>query len=99
MLDLKEAAHVAALGRLEFKPEELERMAEELSAILGHVEKLAQLDTEGVGADFAVLPGVFCPLREDEVHRPQARHSREDMLANAQATEDGYFLVPKVVDV
>jgi aspartyl-tRNA(Asn)/glutamyl-tRNA(Gln) amidotransferase subunit C len=90
MIDRDQVLHVAKLARLELTDEEVERMAGELSQILEHVERMTELDLEGVEpTSHAVqLENV---LRED-VPRPSL--PRERALASApDATESG-FRVP-----
>ena len=48
MIDREQVLHVAELARLKLSDEELDRMAAELSGILEHVEKISELDLEGV---------------------------------------------------
>ena len=48
MLDRDQVLHVARLARLELSEEEVERMASELSHVLDHIEKIGELDLEGV---------------------------------------------------
>jgi aspartyl-tRNA(Asn)/glutamyl-tRNA(Gln) amidotransferase subunit C len=90
MIDREQVLHVAKLARLKLTDDEVERMAGELSQILEHVERMTELDLEGVEpTSHAVqLENV---LRED-VPRPSL--PRERALASApEATESG-FRVP-----
>jgi aspartyl-tRNA(Asn)/glutamyl-tRNA(Gln) amidotransferase subunit C len=90
MIDREQGRHVAKLARLKLTEDEVERMAGELSQILGHVERMTELDLEGVEpTSHAVqLENV---LRED-VPRPSL--PRERALESApDATESG-FRVP-----
>ncbi len=90
MIDREQVLHVAKLARLKLTEDEVERMAGELSQILGHVERMTELDLEGVEpTSHAVqLENV---LRED-VPRPSL--PRERALESApDATESG-FRVP-----
>ena len=88
----EQVVHVAKLARLELSDEELERMREQLSAILEAVGKVAELDLEGVEptAHPLDLVNVFA---EDE---PRPSLPREEALANAPDPEDGFFGVPAV---
>jgi aspartyl-tRNA(Asn)/glutamyl-tRNA(Gln) amidotransferase subunit C len=90
MIDREQVLHVARLARLELSDEETERMAEELSGILAHVDRMAQLDLEGVAPTTHVVE-VTGALRAD---RPRPSWPREAMLAAAPAVKDGGFLVP-----
>jgi aspartyl-tRNA(Asn)/glutamyl-tRNA(Gln) amidotransferase subunit C len=88
----EQVVHVAKLARLELSDEELERMREQLSAILEAVGKVSELDLEGVEptAHPLDLVNVFA---EDE---PRPSLPREEALANAPDPEDGFFGVPAV---
>ena len=90
MIDRSEVLHVARLARLALSDEEVERMTGELSAVLDHVEKIRELDLEGVPPTSHVVT-VSDPLREDE---PAPSLSCEEALASAPAVEDDGFLVP-----
>ncbi|SHG72948.1 aspartyl/glutamyl-tRNA(Asn/Gln) amidotransferase subunit C [Thermosyntropha lipolytica DSM 11003] len=92
-LTIKEVEHVAMLARLSLTEEEKKVFAEQLGAILGYVEKLNELSTEGVEPLAHILP-VFNVFREDEV-KPSP--PREEIMANGPLTEDGYYKVPKIV--
>jgi aspartyl-tRNA(Asn)/glutamyl-tRNA(Gln) amidotransferase subunit C len=90
MIDREQVLHVARLARLQLDDDEVERMAGELSQILGHVERISELDLEGVEPTSHVVE-VTDALRPDE---PRPCLDREVALAAAPArTEDG-FLVP-----
>ena len=69
-------------------------MAEEMSRILEYVEKLDELDTSGVPPMSHVLD-VTNVYREDDI---ESRIDREQALEPAPDAEQGYFLVPRVVD-
>jgi aspartyl-tRNA(Asn)/glutamyl-tRNA(Gln) amidotransferase subunit C len=90
MIDREQVLHVARLARLQLEDDEVERMAGELSQILGHVERISELDLDGVEPTSHVVE-VTSALRADE---PRPCLDREVALAAAPArTEDG-FLVP-----
>lgn len=86
--------HVAFLARLGLTEQERERMREQLSSILDHVERLQEVDTEAIlpTAQVITLNNV---LRADEAgpSLPLA-----DVLANAPQSEDGMFKVNAVLD-
>jgi aspartyl-tRNA(Asn)/glutamyl-tRNA(Gln) amidotransferase subunit C len=90
MIDRDEVLHVARLARLALSDEEVERMARELSAVLDHVERISEVDLEGVPPTTHVVD-VAGVLREDE---PRPSLPREVVLEQAPAVEDGGFLVP-----
>ena len=93
-ITLTEVEHVARLARLALDADEKERMRSQLDAILGYVEQLRRVDTEGVEPTAHVLPLVNV-LREDEV-RPS--YPVDAMLANAPDAQDGQFRVPRILE-
>lgn len=94
-ITVAEVERVARLARLSPSPAQAEALARDLSAILGYVEQLSEVDTSGVPATFGVL-GEAAPFREDHV---TAGLTREDALAAAPRAHDGGFAVPKVLEV
>jgi len=85
---------VAELARLEFREEELEKFTEQLGNILKYIGKLNELDTKDVEPTSHVLD-LATPLREDTV---MEWITREDALQNAPQEEDGFFVVPQVIE-
>ena len=90
MIDREQVLHVARLARLELSDAEVERMSDELSRVLGHVEKIEQLDLDGVPPTSHVVP-MTNALRADE---PRPSLEREAALAAAPAVRDDGFEVP-----
>ncbi|MGH2857775.1 MAG: Asp-tRNA(Asn)/Glu-tRNA(Gln) amidotransferase subunit GatC [Solirubrobacteraceae bacterium] len=90
MLDREQVLHVARLARLELDEDEIGRMADELSKVLEHVERVRELDLDGVvpTSHAVALEGV---MREDE---PRPCLPRELALAAAPEPVDGGFGVP-----
>ena len=93
-ITLAEVEHVARLARLALDADEKERMRSQLDAILGYVEQLRRVNTDGVEPTAHVLPLVNV-LRDDEV-RPS--YPVEAMLANAPDAHDGQFRVPRILE-
>lgn len=93
-LSREEVMHVALLARLELSEEEIERYTWELNRVLEHIEKLEELDIEGVEPTSHAVPlsNVFRP---DEPGEPLLR---DEVLKNAPDAVDGYFRVPRVVE-
>jgi len=86
--------HVARLCRLEFGPEETEKLRGELGRILEYVEKLRRLDVTGVEPTLHGVDGTT-PLRDDvpgEDTLPRAK-----ALEGAPEEESGHFKVPGVL--
>ena len=93
-LDKAAVAHIAALARIRLSEAELDSLADELSHILTWMEQLNEVDTSGV-APMASVMAAGLPMREDEV---TDGGRREETLANAPRTADGFFVVPKVIE-
>ena len=81
---------MAKLARLRLDEDEVERMADELSSILEHVERINELDLDGVEPTSHVID-VENVLRADE---PRPSLPRERALANAPDATDEGFRVP-----
>jgi aspartyl-tRNA(Asn)/glutamyl-tRNA(Gln) amidotransferase subunit C len=93
-VDVATVTKVAHLARIAVTPEEANRLTGELNAILGFVEELAAIDVEGVEPMTSVV-AMTLRTRPDVVTEGE---NAVAVLANAPASEDGYFLVPKVVE-
>ena len=85
---------LAHLSRLSFKEEEKEKILSDMNKILSFVEKLDDLDTEGI-EELSYVNDDINVLRADEV---QQTTSKEDALKNAPLSDSDYFKVPKVLD-
>ena len=85
---------IAHLARIAVAEEDIEHLRGELNAILTFVEQLSQLDVTGVEPVTSVVP-MQLKKRADKVTDGEIR---EEVLRNAPATEDGFFLVPKVIE-
>jgi aspartyl-tRNA(Asn)/glutamyl-tRNA(Gln) amidotransferase subunit C len=92
-LTIDDVQHVASLARLGLTDEEAERMREELSSILEHIEVLQKLDTDAIPPT-AQVNSLTNVLRPDEV-RPSL--SQEAALANAPLSRDGFIEVKAVL--
>ena len=90
MIDREQVLHVARLARLRLSDEEVERMAGDLSGILEHVERIGELDLDGVEPTTHVIE-LENVLRPDEP-RPSWRH--EAMLERAPDPAAGAYRVP-----
>ncbi|MGH7864023.1 MAG: Asp-tRNA(Asn)/Glu-tRNA(Gln) amidotransferase subunit GatC [Candidatus Binataceae bacterium] len=91
---LEQVRHVARLARLALTPADEERVRSDMDEMLGYVEKLNELDTTSVPPT-AQVGESGTPMREDAVTcEPRAGQ----MLANAPASERGYFKVPKIIE-
>ena len=90
----EQARHIAKLARIAMSDEELARLVPELNAIIGWVEQLGEVNTDGVEPLTAVVEQKL-RLREDKVTDGDCRDA---VLANAPAAEHGFFAVPKVIE-
>jgi len=93
-VDLQTVKRVARLARIAVSEEDAERMTGELNAILGFVEQLNEVDVTGVEPMTSVTP-MEMKKRQDAV---TDGNKAADIVANAPATEENFFLVPKVVE-
>ena len=80
------------LARVGLEPGDEEFYAQQLSGILGHIDRLQQLDTGDI-APTAQVVAVEARLRDDE---PRPCLTQEEALANAPASVDGFFRVPAI---
>ncbi len=93
-LSLEEVRRIAALARLALTPEEEQRFAGQLSAILGHMEELRALDVTGVPPMTHALAGEAAAVREDEV---VPSLGAEVAVAEAPARAGTAFKVPRII--
>jgi len=88
-----EVLYVAHLARLALDEESIEKFAGQIDQILGYIEKLNQIDTQGIKPTSHAI-SLTNAFRDDE----EKQHIERDLaLANAPEKEDGSFVVPKVV--
>lgn len=93
-VDSATVRRIATLARIAMSEEEVAALVPELNNILGWVEQLGEVDTDGVEPLAAVIP-TSVPFREDVVTDGDCRDA---VLANAPAAEHGFFAVPRVVE-
>ncbi len=93
----QEVRRVAELANLALTEQEIVRMTEDMDGILGHMDKLNELDTAKVEPMAQVLydAEATATLREDVVRKPLGN---ADALANAPVAGQGYFKVPRVIE-
>src|SRR5437899_13040558 len=90
----EQVRHIAKLARIGMSDAEIEALVPELNNILGWVEQLSEVDTEGVEPLTAVIE-LKLRLREDAVTDGNIRN---EVLANAPEAQHGFFAVPKVIE-
>ena len=93
-VDQSTVRRIARLARIAITDEETPHLERELNAMLAFVEQLNEVDVEGVEPMTSVIP-MKMTWRVDEV----TDHAGADaIVANAPASEDHFFVVPKVVE-
>ena len=93
-LDRATVEHIAALARVGLTDEEIERMRDQLSGILDHINQLQEVDTGDIPPTAQVIQ-LQNVMRDDEV---QPSLPQEFVLLNAPRSEDGYIRVNAVLD-
>jgi len=90
----EQVRHIAKLARIAMSEEELERLVPELNNILGWVEQLGEVNTDGV-EPLATVVDQKLRLRDDIVNDGNIR---TEVLENAPEAQHGFFAVPKVIE-
>jgi aspartyl-tRNA(Asn)/glutamyl-tRNA(Gln) amidotransferase subunit C len=93
-VDANTVRRIAHLARIAVKEEEVEHLQGELNAMLAFVEQLSEVDVSGVEPMTSVTP-MAMKMRADVVTDGSIA---EDIVKNAPASDDNFFLVPKVVE-
>ena len=93
-VDAATVRRIAHLARIAIADGEIEHLQGEINSILGFIEQLKEANVEGVEPMTSVTP-MKLALREDKV---TDGGDAARVLANAPQTEDGFFVVPKVVE-
>lgn len=86
---------LAKLSSLEIEDSRKESLKSELGDIINFVENLNEIDVSGIEATFSTIEG-GTPFREDEA--VQDLELSKHILQNAPKSEDGYFIVPKIIE-
>ncbi len=93
-VDAKTVKRVAHLARIALPEEDVAKMQGEINAILGFVEQLNEVNVDGVEPMTSVTP-MAMKKRADVVNDGEIA---DRIVANAPASEDNFFMVPKVVE-
>jgi aspartyl-tRNA(Asn)/glutamyl-tRNA(Gln) amidotransferase subunit C len=93
-VDQETVRRIARLARIAVSDDDVPHLQGELNAILAFVEQLGEVDVSDVEPMTSVTP-MAMKMREDGITDGD---KQADVVANAPATEDGFFLVPKVVE-
>jgi aspartyl-tRNA(Asn)/glutamyl-tRNA(Gln) amidotransferase subunit C len=102
VVSLEDVRHVADLANLELTAEELPRMARDLSAILGHIAQLSELDTtqiepmSQVGEALGNVPATAGESLRIDAVKPSV--DRAAVMEEAPETDNRFFKVPKVIE-
>lgn len=93
----KDVRYVAGLANLRLTDSEVPQLAQNLDKILAHMDRLSEINTEGVAPMAQVLYDApeTATLREDT---PHPTLGSEAALANAPLSGPGYFKVPLVIE-
>ena len=94
MKEKPDIEYLTALARMELSEQEKVSLENDLSAIIGYMDVLSQIDTEGVAPMEHVL-GLDNVMRADE---PVPSYDRELLLGCAPSAEDGFYDVPLAVE-
>lgn len=90
-IDDKLLSKLERLGMLEIEESKKEEIKSQLSEILGFVDNIASLDIQTLSSKTELKT----PMREDI---PQDSQIQQDVLSHAPRAEDGYFIVPKIIE-
>lgn len=93
-VNTEQVRHIAKLARIAMSDAQIEALVPELNQILGWVEQLSAVDTEGVEPLTAVIEQKL-RLRDDVIDDGNVR---DKILANAPNAQHGFFAVPKVIE-
>jgi aspartyl-tRNA(Asn)/glutamyl-tRNA(Gln) amidotransferase subunit C len=92
-LSQEEVKKIAKLCRIELSEDEVEKYQKELSQVLGYVEELNQVNTEGI-EPISQVTGLQNVLRED---RAEQSDLREKIIANFPDSKDGYLKIKNIL--
>ena len=90
----EQVRHIAKLARIGMNDAEVEALVPEINNILGWVEQLGEVNTDGV-EPLATVIDQKLRLRDDVVNDGNIR---DEVLANAPEAQHGFFAVPKVIE-
>jgi aspartyl-tRNA(Asn)/glutamyl-tRNA(Gln) amidotransferase subunit C len=97
----QEVIRIARLARLQLSDEQQKTARHDLDQILGLIQTLQSVDTQGVEPlphPLAMIEEVELRLRDDVVTEISSVDRRAALMANAPGSQEGLFLVPKVID-
>ena len=100
-ISTQDVFRLGKLARIAIPAESAPALAGQLSSILGMIEAMQAVDTQGIeplAHPTAFVQDVALRLRDDVVTQPTDEASRDERMQNAPASEAGYFLVPRVIE-
>jgi aspartyl-tRNA(Asn)/glutamyl-tRNA(Gln) amidotransferase subunit C len=93
MLTREEVLKIAKLSRIALTDEEVEKLQKDLSAVLEYVDDLKKVNTDGL-EEVSQVTGLVNVQREDKIAITEIR---EEIMANAPETKDGYYKVKAIL--
>ena len=94
-VDLSVLEKLEKLSHLRIDDDKKSEVMKQLTDILGYVENLNELNTDGLDASFSTLSG-GTPLREDTPR--EANDIAKDILSHAPNAQDDFFIVPAIIE-
>ncbi len=94
-IDSELLTKLETLSHLRVADDKKEEIMRQLTDILGYVENLNELDTEGLDPFFSMLEG-GTPMREDVTHKEE--NVAREILAHAPMAEEDFFIVPAIIE-
>jgi aspartyl-tRNA(Asn)/glutamyl-tRNA(Gln) amidotransferase subunit C len=94
-IDSKQIQKLATMSRLKFSEDELASFSTKFADIIKFVEEIKSVNTEGVQPMTSTIAGASTPERADVVTEP---NNRDRHQTNAPKVEEGFYVVPKVVE-
>jgi aspartyl-tRNA(Asn)/glutamyl-tRNA(Gln) amidotransferase subunit C len=93
-IDIKQIEQIASLSRIKLTDDEKDIFREQLTDILGYIEKLNELDTDDV-QPMAYATSIKNVFREDQ---QKSSFPRQEILELSPSSANGFFKVPKVLE-
>ncbi len=99
-MDLSEIKHIATLGRLKLSDQEARHYAEKLAQVLSYVSRIESIQTDKILPMSHPIPITLTVqnLRPDQAISPTKPQQLQSILEIAPETQDGFFLVPAVLE-
>lgn len=94
-------ARIGRLARLHVTPDQIPTIQGELNEVMALIEQLQSIDTDGIeplAHPLSALSDISLRLRDDTAAPTNDTQSRDHLMQNAPARQDGLFLVPRVIE-